>query len=118
MVRVSSAVASRRSRKRILKKAKGSFGDRKNHIRLAKEGQMRALAFHYRHRKHNKRTFRRLWIVRIGAAARIHGLSYSKLIHGLSKAQCSIDRKMLAELAVSEPESFAKIAEQAKLALA
>jgi large subunit ribosomal protein L20 len=118
MTRVSSAVASRRRRKKILKRASGFFGDRKNHIRLSTEAVMRALAFNYRHRKHKKRNFRSLWITRIGIASKIHGISYSKLIHGLKKAQCEINRKMLADLAVRDPEAFGAVATCAKEALA
>lgn len=118
MTRVSSAVASRRRRKKILKRARGFFGDRKNHIRLSKEAVMRALAFNYRHRKQNKRNFRSLWITRIGIASKIHGISYSKLVHGLKLAGCEINRKMLADLAVRDPESFGAFATTAKKALA
>lgn len=118
MVRIAKAVASRRRRKKILKRARGFFGDRKNHIRLSKEAVMRALAFNYRHRKHNKRNFRSLWITRIGIASKLHGISYSKLIHGLKIAKCEINRKMLADLAVRDPESFGAVAARAKQALA
>lgn len=118
MVRATSAVARHRRKKRLLKKAKGFFGDRKNHLRVTKDAVLRAMTFNYEHRKQKKRNFRCLWIARINAAARIHGLSYSKLIHGLLKAQCELDRKMLAELAVNDPECFAAVAEEAKKALA
>ena len=96
MVRVTNAVASHRRKKRLLKQAKGFVGDRKNHLRLTSDAVLRAMAYNYRHRKERKREFRRLWIVRIGAAAKINGISYSKLMHGLKKAQCELDRKMLA----------------------
>lgn len=118
MAKGNSAVASRRRRKRILKRAKGFVGDRKNHLRLASEGIMRAMAFNYRHRKHNKRNFRRLWITRIGIAARINGMSYSRLMDGLRKAGCELNRKMLADMAVSQPQSFAAVADVAKKGLA
>ena len=118
MTRVTSAVARHRRKKRLFKRARGFTGDRKNHCRLAKEGVMRALAFNYRHRKHNKRNFRRLWIVRIGVAARINGVSYSKMMHGLKKAGSELDRKMLADLAVRDPDTFAVVADTAKAALA
>lgn len=118
MVRVTSSVASHKRRKRLHKRAKGFFGDRKNHLRLTKNAVMKALSYNYIHRKQNKRNFRRLWITRISAAAKINGISYSKLIHGLIKANCEIDRKMLADLAVREPESFAALAARAKEALA
>lgn len=118
MVRVKSAVASRKRRKRLFKRAKGFFGDRKNHLRLTKDAVMKALAYNYEHRKQKKRNFRRLWIIRIGIAARINGMSYSKLMHGLKKAGCDIDRKMLADLAVKDLKAFSEIASTAKQALA
>ncbi len=118
MVRVSSSVASRKRRKRIFKRAKGFVGDRKNHIRISTEAVMRAMAFNYRHRKHNKSNFRRLWITRVGAAAKMCGISYSRLIDGLNKADCRIDRKMLADLAVRNPDAFSAVADTAKGALA
>lgn len=118
MVRTTCAVASRKRRKRILKAAKGFVGDRKNHLRLTSEAVMRAKAFNYRHRKHNKRNFRRLWIIRIGIAAKINGLSYSRLMDGLKKAGCLLDRKVLAEMAIRSPLSFAAVANHAKGALA
>ena len=118
MVRVTNAAASKKRKKRIFKKAKGFWGDRKNHLRLTTDAVMRAMAFNYRHRKHNKRNFRRLWITRIGTSAKINGLSYSKMIDGLSKAGCTLNRKMLAELAFSEPQAFAEVANLAKKALA
>ena len=117
MVRVTNAVASHRRKKRLLKQAKGFVGDRKNHLRLTSDAVLRAMAYNYRHRKERKREFRRLWIVRIGAAAKINGISYSKLMHGLKKAQCELDRKMLAELAIHDPNSFAAVAGRAKEAL-
>ena len=118
MVRVTCAVSSRRRRKRLLKKAKGFYGDRKNHIRQSTNAVMSAMAFHYKHRKQRKSEFRQLWIVRIGVAANINGISYSKLIHGLDKVGCVINRKMLADLAINDPAAFAAIAQAAKHALA
>ncbi|MBA3239571.1 MAG: 50S ribosomal protein L20 [Parachlamydiaceae bacterium] len=118
MVRVTNAVASHRRKKRIFKRAKGFVGDRKNHLRLSSESVMRALAYNYRHRKIKKREFRRLWIQRISAAAKIHGISYSKFINGLLKARCELNRKMLADMAVRDPNSFAVVVAQAKKALA
>lgn len=118
MVRITNAAASRKRKKRIMKQAKGFVGDRKNHLRLTSDAVMRAMAFNYRHRKHNKRNFRSLWIVRIGIAAKINGISYSKMIDGLNKAGCEINRKMLSELAIHDPASFAQVAETAKAALA
>ena len=118
MVRVTNAVAVNRSRKRLFKRAKGFVGDRKNHLRLTKDAVMSALAFNYRHRKQKKRDFRRLWIIRIGVGAKINGLSYSKLIAGLSKAGCTLNRKMLSDMAIRDPNSFAAVAGTAKQALA
>lgn len=118
MVRATNAVASHRRKKRLLKLAKGFWGDRKNHLRMTKDAVMRALAFNYRHRKNKKRDFRRLWITRIGAASKIHGISYSKLVHGLKQAGCELDRKMLAEMAIRDPQSFAAVVSHAKESLA
>lgn len=118
MVRVTNAAASRRRKKKIFKQAKGFVGDRKNHLRLTTDAVMRAMAFNYRHRKHNKRNFRSLWIVRIAIGAKINGISYSKLINGLKKAGCEINRKMLADIAVTDPQAFAAVAGVAKTALA
>jgi large subunit ribosomal protein L20 len=118
MARVTCAVSSRKRRKRILKLAKGFYGDRKNHIRLTKDAVMKALAYNYIHRKKKKSDFRKLWIIRINSAARINGISYSKLIAGLKKAKCLIDRKILAELAISDPNAFTQIVDSAKKALA
>lgn len=117
MVRVTNAVASHRRKKRMLKRAKGFVGDRKNHLRLTSESVMRALAYNYKHRKLKKREFRSLWIQRIGAASKINGLSYSKLINGLLKAGCELNRKMLSEMAISDPASFTAVVKQAKAAL-
>lgn len=118
MVRVTNAVASRKRKKRIFKKAKGFVGDRKNHLRLTSDAVMRAMAFNYRHRKHNKRNFRSLWIVRIAIAAKMNGISYSKMMNGLKRAGCDINRKMLADLAVNDPACFSQVADTAKIALA
>jgi large subunit ribosomal protein L20 len=118
MVRVTNAVASNRRRKRIFRRAKGFWGDRKNHLRLSKEAVLRALAFNYIHRKQKKRTFRSLWITRIAAAAKMHGMSYSKLIFGLKKANCELDRKILADLAVKDMSAFSAVVDRAKAGLA
>jgi large subunit ribosomal protein L20 len=118
MVRVTNSVASHRRKKRMLKRAKGFVGDRKNHLRLTSDCVVRAMAYNYDHRKLRKREFRRLWIVRIGAAAKMNGISYSRLIQGLIKARCELDRKMLADLAVNDPGSFATVVSSAKAALA
>jgi large subunit ribosomal protein L20 len=118
MVRVTNAVASRRRKKRLYKLAKGFVGDRKNHLRLTSGAVMRALAYNYAHRKQKKRDFRSLWIMRLNAAARINGISYSKFIYGLKKAQCELNRKVLADMAISDPSGFAAIVGYAKEALA
>ena len=118
MVRVTNAVAANRKRKRLLKQAKGFVGDRKNHIRLSADAVMSAMAFNYRHRKQKKRDFKRLWIIRIGVGAKINGLSYSKFIAGLKKVSCGLNRKMLSDMALRDPSSFAAIAGAAKQALA
>lgn len=118
MSRVTNAVARRRRRKRLFKSAKGFCGDRKNHVKLTKGAVMRAMAFNYRHRKHNKRNFRKLWIIRIGVGAKINGISYSKFIHGLKKDGCELDRKTLSDMAIRDPEGFAAVAQRAKGALA
>jgi len=118
MVRATNAVASHRRKKRLLKQAKGFVGDRKNHLRLTSDAVLRAMAYNYRHRKERKREFRSLWIVRIAAAAKINGISYNKFICGLKKAKCELDRKVLAEMAISDPSGFAAVAGFAKEALA
>ncbi len=118
MARVTSSVASRKRRKRIFKLAKGFYGDRKNHIRQSKDAVMKALAYNYIHRKDKKADFKKLWIIRINVAAKINGISYSKLISGLKKAKCFINRKVLADLAISDPKAFSEVANQAKKALA
>lgn len=117
MVRVTNSVASRRRWKRIRKQAKGFVGDRKNHLRLTKEAVMKARAYNYQHRKDNKGNFRRLWITRIGIASRIHGISYSKFMNGLKRANCELNRKVLAEMAVRDPNGFAEVVALAKGAL-
>lgn len=118
MSRATGAVAANRKRKRLMKKAKGFYGDRKNHLRLTKDAVMSAMAFNYRHRKQKKRDFRRLWIVRIAVAAKMNGISYSKFVGGLKKAGCMLNRKMLSDMAIRDPESFSLVAMAAKQALA
>lgn len=117
MVRVTCAPASRRRRKRLFRKTKGFYGDRRNHIRQSTNAVMSAMAFSTRHRKERKRWFKTLWITRVGIAAKIAGLSYSRLINGLKKAGVDLNRKMLAELAVNDPVRFQEIANVAKAAL-
>lgn len=117
MVRVTHSVATHRRKKRMKKMAKGYWGDRKNHLRTTGDAVMKALAYNYRDRKDNKRQFRSLWITRIGIATKIHGLSYSKFMAGLKKIGCELDRKMLAQMAVSDPQGFATVVGRAKEAL-
>lgn len=118
MTRVTNAVSHHRKRKRLMKQAKGFVGDRKNHLRLTADAVMSAMAFNYRHRKERKRDFRKLWVIRIGVAAKINGISYSKFINGLKRAGCAINRKMLSDMAIRDPNSFAAVAGAAKQALA
>jgi large subunit ribosomal protein L20 len=118
MARVKRGVTARARHKKILKKAKGHYGARRTSFRVAKQSVTKAGQYQYRDRKVRKRDFRSLWIVRINAAARMHGLSYSCLIDGLKKAGIELDRKVLADMAVHEPEAFGVVAEQAKAALA
>lgn len=118
MVRATNAVASHRRKKRLFKLAKGFVGDRKNHLRLTSDAVMRALAYNYRHRKLRKREFRSLWITRISAAAKIHGISYSKFIFGLKIGRCELDRKILSEMAIHDPKGFSAVVGRAKEALA
>jgi large subunit ribosomal protein L20 len=114
MPRVSTNVASRRRKKKILKAAKGYYGARHRQYKLAKEAVIRALVYAYRDRRAKKRVFRRLWITRINAAIRSYGLSYSRFIDGLKKAGVSIDRKILADLVIEDSDTFSKLAELAK----
>ena len=104
-------------RKKILKAAKGYYGTKSKAHRVAKLAVDRSQAFAYRDRRQRKRNFRSLWILRINAASRLNGLSYNRLINGLKKAECELDRKVLADLAVREPEAFAEVVEVAKKAL-
>ncbi|OIP89568.1 MAG: 50S ribosomal protein L20 [Syntrophobacteraceae bacterium CG2_30_61_12] len=114
MPRVRKAVKSRQRRNKILKMAKGYRGGRGKLLRTASETVARALVFSYRDRRTRKRDFRSLWIQRINAAARQHGLSYSKFMHGLEQAHVDLDRKVLAGLAVADPQAFARLIEVAK----
>jgi large subunit ribosomal protein L20 len=117
MPRTKTNVPRTKRRKKILKQAKGFRGGRHRLYVPAKETLERALRYAYRDRRTKKRQFRRLWISRINAAARQHGLSYSRFMHGLKAADVEIDRKLLAELAVNDPAGFAKLAETAKAQL-
>ena len=118
MARVKRGPKRLQKRKKILKLASGYYGTKSKSHRMAKQAVDKSLGFAYRDRRQKKRQIRSLWIVRINAAARLHGLSYSRLIAGLNKAGIALDRKTLADLAVREPQAFAKIAEQAKAAVA
>ena len=118
MARVKRGVTTKAKHKRILVQAKGFYGRRKNTIRIAKQAVMRAGQYAYRDRRTKKRVFRQLWIARINAGARAHGLSYSVLMHGLTVAGIEIDRKVLADLAVHDDAAFGAIVEQAKASLA
>lgn len=114
MVRATNSVASHRRRKRLMKLAKGFWGDRKNHLRLTSDAVAKALSDNYKHRKLRKREFRSLWIVRLSAAAKINGLSYSSLIDGLKKIGSPLNRKMLSEIAIHDPQGFAAVVNQVK----
>jgi large subunit ribosomal protein L20 len=114
MPRVSNNVARLKSKRRLLKHAKGYFGRRKNLYKTAKEAVERGWIYAYRDRKARKRDFRRLWIVRINAAARLHDLSYSRFMNGLKLAGIEVNRKILADIAIRDPNAFARLAETAK----
>jgi large subunit ribosomal protein L20 len=114
---VKRGVAAHAKHKKILKKAEGYYGRRKNTIRVAKQAVDKAVQYAYRDRKNRKRTFRALWIQRINAAARMHGLTYGRFIDGLGKAGVEVDRKMLADLAVHEPDAFKALVDKAQSAL-
>jgi len=117
MARVKRGVIAKRRHKKILKAAKGYYGARSRVFRIAKQAVTKAGQYAYRDRKQRKRQFRALWIIRINAAARENGLSYSRLIDGLHKANIEIDRKVLADIAVHDKEAFASIASAAKAGL-
>jgi large subunit ribosomal protein L20 len=114
MARVKRGVTARARHKKVLKRAKGYYGARSRVYRVAKQAVIKAGQYAYRDRKQRKRQFRRLWIVRINAASRIYGISYSRLINGLTKANVAIDRKVLADIAVRDIEAFGEIAKIAK----
>ena len=117
MPRVKRSVGARKKRRKVLGEAKGYWGLKSTNYKYAKEQVEHSLVYAYRDRKNKKRTFRRLWIIRINAGARAHGLSYNQFVSGLRKAEIPLDRKVLADLAVSDPDAFGKIAAQAKAAL-
>ncbi|PCH47124.1 MAG: 50S ribosomal protein L20 [Hyphomicrobiales bacterium] len=118
MARVKRGVTAHAKHKKVLKKAKGHYGARRKQIKTAKQSVEKAQQYAYRDRKANKRNFRTLWTQRINAAARLHGLTYSRLIDGLTKAGIEVDRKVLSDIAIHEPAAFEAIVTKAKNALA
>jgi len=117
MARVKRGVAAKSRHKRVLKKAKGYYGARSKLFKTAKQAVIKAGQYEYRDRRQRKRQFRALWITRINAAARLHGMSYSQLINGLNKADVEVDRKVLADIAVHDADAFGAIVAQARAAL-
>ena len=114
MARIKGALATRKRRNKTLKLAKGYFGAKSKHFKMAKQAVMKSGQYAYVGRKQKKRNFRQLWIARINAAARMNGISYSKFMNGLKKNGIEINRKMLAEIAVSDPAAFAKLVEKVR----
>ena len=117
-MRVKTGVVRHRRHKRLLKQARGFYSGRRKHFRKAKEQLERSLVYAYRDRRNKKRDFRRLWITRINAGARLNDINYSRFMHGLKLATIELDRKVLADMAMNAPESFAKVVEASKAALA
>ncbi|HHD79331.1 MAG TPA: 50S ribosomal protein L20 [Epsilonproteobacteria bacterium] len=117
-MRAKTGVVRHRRHKRLLKQARGFYSGRRKHFRKAKEQLERSLVYAYRDRRQKKRDFRRLWITRINAATRLNGMNYSTFMHGLKLANIELDRKILADMAMNAPESFTKVAEASKAALA
>ncbi|MDD4076989.1 MAG: 50S ribosomal protein L20 [Bacilli bacterium] len=118
MPRTKTGVASRKRRKKVLKLAKGYFGSKRTLYRTANQQVMKSLTYAYRDRKRRKRDFRRLWITRINAGARLNGLSYNQFMHGLKQAKIDINRKMLADIAVNDAPAFSNICDKVKKQLA
>ena len=118
MPRVKGGIVTRKRRKKVLKLAKGHYGSKHRLYKVANQSVMKAGMYAYRDRRNKKRDFRKLWITRINAAARMNGLSYSRLMHGLKVANIDVNRKMLADLAVTDAQAFAQLAETAKQAVA
>lgn len=116
MARVKRGVMVRKRHNKLLKQAKGYQGSRSRRIRTARQTLMKALSYAYRDRRNKKRDFRRLWIIRINAAARLNGLSYSKLMSGLKTVGIDLDRKVLADMAVRDPAAFSSVVEQVRRA--
>ena len=117
MARVKGAIMSSKRRKSVLKLASGYWGAKSKHFKMANQAVMKSLTYAYTGRRLKKRDFRRLWITRISAAAKINGMNYSRFMHGLKLANIDMNRKMLSELAVSNPQVFAELAEKAKAAI-
>lgn len=117
MARVKGAMATRKRRKRVLKLAKGYRGAKSKLFRTAKQAVMKSLVYAYIGRKQRKRDFRKLWITRISAAAKLNGINYSQFMNGLKKAGVDINRKMLSEIAIADPAAFTQLVEKAKAAL-
>ncbi len=117
MARVKGAMMTRKRRNKTLKLAKGYFGAKSKHFKMAKQAVMKSGQYAYIGRKQKKRDFRRLWITRISAAAKINGMNYSTFMNGVKKAGITLNRKMLSEIAINDPAGFAAIAEKAKAAL-
>ena len=117
MARVKGAIMTRKRRKKVLKLAKGYWGGKSRLFRTANEAVMKSLAYSYVGRKHKKRDFRRLWITRISAGCKMNGMNYSTFINGLKKSGVSLNRKMLADLAVNDTQGFTSLIEKAKVAL-
>ena len=117
MARVKGALATRKRRKKVLKLAKGYWGAKSKHFKMAKEAVMKSGNYAYIGRKQRKRDFRRLWITRISAGCKANGINYSTFMNGLKKAGITLNRKMLSEIAISDPEAFTALVEKAKAAL-
>jgi large subunit ribosomal protein L20 len=117
-MRVKTGIVRHRRHKKLLKQARGFYSGRRKHFRKAKEQLERSLVYAYRDRRQKKRDFRKLWIVRINAAARLNDISYSRFMHGLKLANIELDRKILADMAMNNPAAFTQVAEAAKAALA
>ncbi len=116
-MRVKNGLVRHKRHKKLLKQARGFYSGRRKHFRKAKEQLERSLVYSYRDRRQKKRDFRKLWIIRINAAARLNDMNYSRFMHGLKLANIELDRKILADMAMNAPEAFAKVAEAAKAAL-
>ena len=117
MARVKGALATRKRRKKILKLAKGYWGSKSRHFKMAKQAVMKSGKYAYIGRKQRKRVFRRLWITRISAACKANGVNYSTFMNGLKKANIELNRKMLSEIAIADPAAFTSLVEKAKAAL-